>query len=61
MQEHARGGSSRQQALAMAMLPQSGRGTFLLPPRTLFHHPAAEPFSVQAVAQASAAVEVEAA
>eukprot|EP00969_Alexandrium_andersonii_P270486 11955167-Alexandrium_andersonii.AAC.1 len=47
MQEHERGGSSRQQALAMTMWPQSGRGASPLPPRTLLHHPAAEPFSVQ--------------
>eukprot|EP00969_Alexandrium_andersonii_P103580 4570150-Alexandrium_andersonii.AAC.1 len=45
----------------MASWPRAGRGTSARPPRALLHHPHEEPVTVQVVAQATAAVEVEAA
>eukprot|EP00969_Alexandrium_andersonii_P325883 14398823-Alexandrium_andersonii.AAC.1 len=61
MQARDVGNPIRQQALIMTMWPQAGRGAAPLPPRTLLHHPAEEPVSIQVVAQVNAGVEIEAA
>eukprot|EP00969_Alexandrium_andersonii_P324060 14318253-Alexandrium_andersonii.AAC.1 len=61
MQDSERGAVTRQQALALVVWPRVGRGTSPPPPRVLLHHPSEEPVSIQVVAQASAAVEMEAA
>eukprot|EP00969_Alexandrium_andersonii_P304598 13464528-Alexandrium_andersonii.AAC.1 len=45
----------------MVSWPRPGRGAASQPPRALLHHPAEEPVSAQVLAQAAAAVEVEAA